>query len=149
MCCDCVVTDENRAKYALSISAKALEVFDGAHIKAYDIGWAEAVALEMALLAMRARGFHDADVMVRGDNTGVIGAHERGRGRNPHTNAVIRRINFVGRELNVTPRPFYVRSADNLADPYSRGVFAGARARANFSFPIPPELQPYLERATL
>ena len=33
-----MVTDENRAKYALSISAKALEVFDGAHVEAYDIG---------------------------------------------------------------------------------------------------------------
>lgn len=110
-----------------------------------EIGWAEAVALEMALLAMRASGIHDADVIVRGDNTGVIGAQKRGRGRNVHVNAVLRRLDQVCRELNVVLHPFYVESAANLADPYSRGQFDGSLARSDLSILLPPDVLPFVE----
>ena len=49
-----------------------------------DIGWAESVALELAVLWLARQGFADCDVMVRGDNTGVIGVFNKGCFRMPH-----------------------------------------------------------------
>src|SRR6266481_2571568 len=43
-----------------------------------DIGWAEGVALELAVYWLVAAGFHDADVTIRSDNPGVVGAFWKG-----------------------------------------------------------------------
>ena len=45
-----------------------------------DIGWAESVAIELAIYCLIQMGFHDADIIV---HTGVIGAFLNGRSRNP------------------------------------------------------------------
>jgi len=111
-----------------------------------DIGWAEAVALELALLAVIERGYRDVDVIVRGDNTGARGALLKGRGRNPHTNLCVRRIERWSQRFGIEVVPVYVPSADNKADAPSRGDFANAGSqRAFFSFELPDELLPFLE----
>lgn len=111
-----------------------------------DIGWAEAVALELALRALHEQGLRDIDLIVHGDNTGAIGAFARGRGRNPNTNNVLRRMHFISRECNIIIVPIYVVSEENLADPISRGTFAGKTVPSSLSIPLPAELQPFLER---
>jgi hypothetical protein len=44
----------------------------------HDIGWAEAVALELAVRWLCSAGFSDAEIVIHGDNTGVIGAFDKG-----------------------------------------------------------------------
>src|SRR5882724_12041923 len=43
-----------------------------------DIGWAEAIALELAVLWIIQQGYSDCEIKVRGDNTSVIGAFNKG-----------------------------------------------------------------------
>jgi len=47
-----------------------------------DIGWAESIALELVVIMIVDQGFNDCHVMIRGDNTGIIDAFNRGRSRN-------------------------------------------------------------------
>lgn len=107
------------------------------------------MGLELALLALQERGIHDVDALVHGDNTGAIGAYAKGRGRNLHTNDVLRRMHWVSQAENMAVVPRYVKSEDNLADPISRGKF-GARADwVDFRFELPVDLDAYLEHVML
>lgn len=109
-----------------------------------DIGWAETVALELALLCLEAMDVCDSDVIVRSDNQGSIGAYLKGRGRNFHSNLSIRRMGNVGAARNIQFLPVYVKSADNLADPVSRGILGHPNRRVLHHISLPEELSPYL-----
>ena len=54
-----------------------------------DIGWAEAIALELAVLWLEQENYTDAKILIQGDNTGVIGTFIRGRSRNILRNDLI------------------------------------------------------------
>jgi len=45
----------------------------------HDIDLAETIVMELALLWMVSAGFHDAKIVVHGNNMGVIGALKKGR----------------------------------------------------------------------
>jgi hypothetical protein len=47
------------------------------------------VAVELALLATRGMGVHNADILIRSDNKGVIGAFTKGQCSNLMTNLSI------------------------------------------------------------
>jgi len=47
-----------------------------------DIGWAESVALKLAILWLVGQGFSNCDIIIRGDNTGVIDAFNKGHSQN-------------------------------------------------------------------
>ncbi|KAJ7926936.1 hypothetical protein B0H13DRAFT_1574640, partial [Mycena leptocephala] len=61
------------------------------------------------------------NVVIHGDNTSVIDAYKLGRSRNIPRNMSIRRITEMLIPRNLSISPIYVPSADNLADPISRG----------------------------
>ncbi len=109
-----------------------------------DIGWAEMVAMELATLYLEQTGVHDAEVLVRGDNTGVIGAIQRGRSRNFQVNESIRRTEVVCMARNILLKPAYVNTKDNRADPVSRGIPDARLRPLSISFALPPELSPFL-----
>jgi len=50
--------------------------------KGRDIGWAESIALELAVLVVIDSRFRDCSIVVRGDNIGIIGAYDKGSSRN-------------------------------------------------------------------
>ena len=109
-----------------------------------DIGWAESVALELAVLWLVTQDFADCEVAIKGDNTGVIGAFNKGRLRNVSRNATIRRMAASLVPLNITVLPVYVASAVNRADPVSHGTLGPQEFRLGCSFKLPPELSQYL-----
>jgi len=47
-----------------------------------DIGWAESIALELAVLMLVDHGFKDCLITIWGDNTGIIGKFNKGRSLN-------------------------------------------------------------------
>src|SRR5882724_6158517 len=57
-----------------------------------DIGWAELVALELAILWLVQCEFAYCEVMVEADNTGVIGVFNKGQSHNVSRNAAICRM---------------------------------------------------------
>ncbi|GLB44000.1 hypothetical protein LshimejAT787_1501840 [Lyophyllum shimeji] len=113
-----------------------------------DISWAEGVAVELAVSYLVDMDYADVELIIRSDNRGVVGAYNRGRGRNFQVNLSIQRAETVARSANVTYTLEYVRSAANLADPISRGELGPPGGHLPLSFPVPPELALHLEHVT-
>jgi len=109
-----------------------------------NIGWAESIAMELAVLILIGRGFKDCIITVHGDNTGIIGAYDKGRSRNVPCNDSLRCIAASVIPNNITILPRYVPSAANRADPVSRGILGSSSLRAARPLVLPPELIPYL-----
>lgn len=113
--------------------------------RSHDIGWLESVALEFAIYHAHSCGLSDVLIVVRSDNTGAIGQFRLGRGNNTETNECIKRVLPSLTERNTNLDMIYVESAENLADPVSRGdnkILLDA-TRLDRSFVIPEELSSY------
>jgi hypothetical protein len=113
-----------------------------------DIGWAEGVAIELAIMVLEVMGLRDCRILIRSDNIGVIGAYQKGRGRNFQVNASIRRSETIAMSCNVSHEFIYVSSEENRADPISRGILGHPRLQNPFSISLPAELIPFLDHVT-
>ena len=91
------------------------------HFEGRDIRWAEAVAVKLAARILFERGLANAAVLIHGNNQGVIGSFDRGRGRNFHVNLAIRRTDVIASSSNMLYILKYVKSEYNKADPISSG----------------------------
>ena len=118
---------------------------------AFDIGWAEAVAVELGLrMALHlgllvSQSSHEHLFLARSDNAGIVAVTNKGRSRSPATNIVLKSVFALQARNNVRIRTEYVPSRENIADPLSRGDiaaflanFPGATQQA--SFPLPDHL---------
>ena len=87
-----------------------------------DIGWAEAVGME---LLVRSIVQHNAPpgIKIFGDNNGVVEGWWTGRSRNSETNRVFRRIHKLLEECDAILTTRYVNTAQNPADGPSRGIY--------------------------
>ena len=112
----------------------------------HDIGWAECVAMELAVLAVAEAGMRDCRILLRGDNMGVIGAIRSRRGRNIQQNESIRRIDNIADMLNIDLDPIYVDTKINLADKPSHGEVSSIGDRLDFIIALPGELNRFLCR---
>jgi hypothetical protein len=120
----------------------AWELLPGWKSEGRDIGWAEMVAVELAVLVLIHAQFRNCHLVLRSDNQGVVGALSGGKSRNPQQNAVLRRIVSLFREADIWLSIEWVSTDDNLADKPSRGLFPPLH---NIFSPIPP-LPTYLSR---
>ncbi|GBE88971.1 hypothetical protein SCP_1403790 [Sparassis crispa] len=109
-----------------------------------DISWAEMVAVELAVRMVEVLGYHDATILVRGDNKGVEGAFARGRSHNFQVNSSIRRAEVITMSLNILFTVRYVNTKDNLADLVSRGDPSPLMSHCQPPFQLPEELASFL-----
>ncbi|KAF7306192.1 hypothetical protein MIND_00409500 [Mycena indigotica] len=98
------------------------------------IGWLETVAIELLVLTLESLDFENAYLLVHSDNQGVIGAFDKGRSRNPDINLSLRRIFVALAARNIALDLVYIPSANNPADPLSRGILPKAASRIS---PLP------------
>jgi len=105
-----------------------------------DIGWAESIALELAVMWLIQNNFSDCEVTICGDNTGIIGAFSKGRSRNVSRNASIRHIASSLVPHNVTILPVYVPLVMNRANPLSCGILGHPDSCLECGFELPNEL---------
>lgn len=116
--------------------------------QAFDIGWAEAVAVELALLIALKYGIisstHSAGTsfLVRSDNQGVVTVINKGRSRSEQTNRVLKQMYRLLARNQLSLHSEYVTSRENVTDALSRGDipaflhgFPGATTRAHISLP--------------
>ncbi|KAJ1299743.1 hypothetical protein OPQ81_007329 [Rhizoctonia solani] len=112
-----------------------------------DIGWAEAVALELAIDGVIALGIRNASIVCHCDNQGVVYAAAIGRSRNVQQNVTFIRIldKAASAGLHITIR--YIKSAENPADEPSRGVAPTSGVPSTVHIPIPSIYAPFLAPA--
>ena len=107
-----------------------------------DIGWAEAVAMELLVRAILASGTYQG-IQVFGDNTGVVEGWWSGRSRNSETNRVFRRIHDLLDERGTVLKTKYVNTKDNPADGPSRGILPPAHLLLP-PVEIPDDIEPFI-----
>lgn len=124
-----------------------------------DIGWLEAVAVELAIITLFSAGWElhlpwvhllivllgwrDCAVIIHSDNQGVIGSFKCGRSRNFQVNLCIRRSEVIAMHTNVSHVLSYTESTSNKADPISRGEVGPPSARLPH-IQLPSELRDFI-----
>ncbi len=109
-----------------------------------NIGWLEALAVELVIYTLEEHGIHDVSVTVHSDNQGVIGSFDKGWSCSISTNLAIQRSHIVLMDKNIHLSLVYMASAMNPADPISHGDLGPAGSRLCSSFSLPRELIPYI-----
>jgi hypothetical protein len=90
------------------------------------------------------KGISDANVLIRSDNTGVIGAFGKGHGKNVEVNSSIRRAQVVLAARNISLCTEYVNTKVNLADAISRAEFGPEELEFHPVFKMPDELKDFV-----
>ncbi|QRV84972.1 hypothetical protein RhiJN_12988 [Ceratobasidium sp. AG-Ba] len=108
-----------------------------------DIGWAEMVAVELALTSLTSRGIHSRSVIFRSDNLGVVYAVQAGRSRNNEQNVVLMRILSLADKFDIDIAISYIPSAENPADKPSRGIVPSDTPHISWPSQTPPTLEPF------
>jgi hypothetical protein len=122
----------------------AWKFYNGWDSDGRNIGWAEIVAIEIGLFFAIHKGYSDTHFTIQSDNQGVIHAIKGGKSRSPSQNLVLQRITSLLSHNRLWISSSYVPSANNLADPPSRGLPASGLPRASSTFKLPTYLLPFL-----
>ncbi|PSR81116.1 hypothetical protein PHLCEN_2v6451 [Hermanssonia centrifuga] len=121
----------------------------------FDIGWAEAVAVELGLQMAIHHGLINLrapernSILVRSDNSGVVTVVNKGRSRSRNTNKVLKHIYRLCADHRIHLAAQHVPGRDNISDALSRGDVAAFLAAfpaisRQTSMSLPPHLVPYL-----
>jgi hypothetical protein len=116
----------------------------------FDIGWAEAVAVELALhVAIAKEVLSSGHYLVRSDNTGVVSVLNKGRSRSLETNQVLKNIYTSLAKHDLRISAVYVPSRSNVTDALSRGDIKGflhgfPKAQFKAHVPLPSHLVDFL-----
>lgn len=110
-----------------------------------DIGWAEMVAVDLGLRALIHSGLRDVHIHIWSDNQGVVGAIRAGRSRSLAQNDILCRLSTFTCDHGILFSVEWVRSADNLSDGISRGVFPHFKSRFSRHPPLPDYLEPFVK----
>jgi len=111
---------------------------DGWNSDSREIGWAEMVAVELAIRTLITGKFSNCHIVVRSDNKGVVGAIGAGRSRGTQQNLILREIVKLIQSNELWISTTWISTVDNPADGPSRGIFPGRESLYAF----PPKL-PY------
>jgi len=97
----------------------------------FDIGWAEAVAVELGLRLALHLGLTDVSdrsrnvFLVRSDNVGIVSVTNKGRSRSGETNRILKHVYGLQARHGIRLHATYVPSRENIADALSRGDITG------------------------
>ena len=118
--------------------------------KHFNIGWAEAVAVELALLvAITEKVLVPGHFLVCSDNEGVVSVLNKGRSRSHNTNKVLKRIYSSLALHNLHISAIYIPSRSNVTDALSRGdikafLLGFPKAQHRAHIPLPAHLSQLL-----
>ena len=107
-----------------------------------DIGWAEAVGMELLVRITLTLGSFPG-IQIHGDNTGVIEGWWTGRSRNVETNRCFRRVHELLETHDTVLTTRYVNTHRNPADGPSRGIYPPAHLLLP-PIEIPDEIKPFI-----
>jgi hypothetical protein len=102
--------------------------FRGSPLQDFDIGWAEAVAVELGLhLAIDLGLFTSTNqlgctFLVHSDNTGIVSVTNKGRSRGRETNKILKHVYLLQAQHHIHLKSVHVMSRDNISDALSCGA---------------------------
>ena len=108
-----------------------------------DIGWAEAVGMELLIRIILRDAPPGTRFKIYGDNKGVVEGWWSGRSRNEQVNEIFKRIHLLLSLHRCQVYTRYVPSASNPADGPSRGIFPSFDKLLP-TINLPPELEPFV-----
>lgn len=114
----------------------AWELIPGWKADGRDIGWAEMVAVELAMRTLISNGYRSCHITLRSDNQGVVGSLKASRCRNSESNQILRKIVGLIQSHKVWITTTWIPTAENPADAPSRGSFG----RREDILPNPPAI---------
>jgi len=109
-----------------------------------DISWANSIALELAVCILVEYNLCNCSIIICSDNTGVIGAYDKGRSCNIPHNDSINHITLYIVPSNIMIIPTYVASTLNRANPIYCGILGPSHLHTDLPPVLPPELNPFL-----
>jgi hypothetical protein len=112
-----------------------------------EIGWAEMVAVELAVRTLIAGNFTGCHIIIRSDNKGVVGALKAGRSRGTQQNTVLQEIVKLIQEHKLWILMTWIATLKNPADRPSRGVFPVNSSLYAFPPKIPFRLRGFVHNA--
>jgi hypothetical protein len=112
----------------------------------YEIGWAEMVAVELAVRTLIAGKFTHCHIKIRSDNQGVVGALKAGRSRGTDQNMVLREIVKLIQDHDLWISTAWIPTLENLADGPSRGSFLGKRSLCSHPPALPTHLTKFIHK---
>lgn len=110
------------------------------------IGWAEMVAVELAVLLLCAAHPRRSHFLIHSDNQGVIGAINSSFSRGASQNSSLSRLSSSLLNHESFLSTVYVPSSSNPADSISRGILPGRSSRIDTGLRLDPALVPFLTR---
>lgn len=108
------------------------------------IGWAELIAIELALIALMARGYTSCQISIRSDSTEAIYCLARGLSRNLDQNLVVRRIVALQRISCISLNLIYISSRLNMADGLTNFNLPSDSRRYPHDISLPNDLRVHL-----
>lgn len=110
------------------------------------IGWAEMVAVELAVSLLCAAHPRHSHFLIHSDNQGVIGAVESSFSRGATQNASLSRLSSTLLNHDSFLSTTYIPSNSNPADPLSRGLIPSLTSRLKTKLKLDPSLVPFVTR---
>ena len=120
---------------------------EGWQAEGCEIGWAEMVAVELAIWTLITSKFENCHIIMLSDNQGIVGALKAGRSRGTHQNMILREIFKLIQDHNLWISSIWIPTLENLADDPSRGVFMGKELLHPFQPKITYHLTKFIHRA--
>lgn len=124
----------------------AFKISSEAFSSALSIGWAEMVAVELAVSLLCSVHPRKSHFLIHSDNQGVIGAINSSFSCGASQNASLSRLSSTLLNHDSFLSTAYIRSKDNPADPVSRGIIPPIASRLNTKIRLDPDLVPLLSR---
>lgn len=124
----------------------AFRLSSAAFSSSRSIGWAEMVAVELAVSLLCSIHPRNSHFLIHSDNQGVIGAIDSSFSRGATQHSSLSRLSSTLLNHDSFLSTAYIRSADNPADPLSRGILPNHASRLSTKVKLDPELVPLLVR---
>ena len=124
---------------------RAWQLRPGWQADGHNIGWAESIALEFAVMEAAACGLQNVWVLIHSNNKGSIGQYIHGQSHNPFINESIDCTSSITRDANFDILLEYVKSSKNCADAASHGVLLDNIFHLPHIFHIPEALKCFVQ----
>jgi hypothetical protein len=114
--------------------------------RAFNIGWAEAVAVELGLcLATQFHLLQGSNILVHSDNSGIVFVVNKGCSQSKETNKILKHVYLLQAKANICLHATYVPSHEIIADALSQGQISEflqgfPSAHTKVTIPLPDHL---------